>query len=263
MNTQRQAIIANNNEDIIKSDKTNFQSHTAHTAVAYDSHEWDARDNSDSNNNDRKDDEEAGRVLLIQEKESDTNHDCTKKKYDKHDRHSHHSSKHSKHTKHSKHSRKHGMHNKASNNDDLMEVETMFSALNDDTNMKILEFEHEISELIRMDNGCHASFRYSQQGDVILCKLVTWNPTHRSTFLTHQCEAMSREEALYKMLMYVKDHIRGPDRSYTVTWRAKNSSKLVTSHFFAYDIYGLLDKFYYDKQKSQFIIYQIKLNPES
>lgn len=136
----------------------------------------------------------------------------------------------------------------------------------DDASFNILQFEHEISELIRNDNGCHASFRYSvidDKNDKIRCKLVTWNPKHRSTFLTHECEADSREEALYKILIYVKDNIRGPEKSYTVTWKLKRDTKLVTSHFFAHDVYGLLDKFYYDKNKSDFVIYQIKLNPEA
>ncbi|ETO17450.1 hypothetical protein RFI_19872 [Reticulomyxa filosa] len=38
---------------------------------------------------------------------------------------------------------------------------------------------------------------------------------------------------------------------------------LTTSHFYAQDIYQLLEKFFYDKNKDDYIIYKIQLNPNS
>ena len=35
------------------------------------------------------------------------------------------------------------------------------------------------------------------------------------------------------------------------------------SYFYCKDIYELLDKFFYDKKKENYVIYEIKLNPES
>ena len=130
----------------------------------------------------------------------------------------------------------------------------------------ILELEHQISELIRNGrSGCHASFRYSQQGPKIRTKLVTWNPKHRSTFLVHETEARSRIDALHELLMYVKDKIRDQEKPFTVKWHLKNTNecKLVTSHFYAQDIYNLLDKFYYDKNRDDYEIIEIKLNPST
>lgn len=130
----------------------------------------------------------------------------------------------------------------------------------------ILELEHQISELIRNGrSGCHASFRYSHQGPKVRTKLVTWNPKHRSTFLVHETEARSRIDALRELLMYVKDKIRDQEKPFTVKWYLKNTSdcKLVTSHFYAQDIYNLLDKFYYDKNRDDYEIVEIKLNPST
>ena len=148
--------------------------------------------------------------------------------------------------------------NTSDNNDD-----------NDDlkTNENVLDLEHQISELIRNGrSGCHASFRYSHQGPKVRTKLVTWNPKHRSTFLVHEVEASSRIDTLKDLLIYVKDKIRDQERPYTVKWYFKHSKntndlKLVTSHFYATDLYSLLDKFYYDKNKDDYQIVEIKLNP--
>merc|ERR1719229_62419 len=136
------------------------------------------------------------------------------------------------------------------------------NALNE--NEIVLDLEHQISELIRNGrSGCHASFRYSQQTLKIRAKLVTWNPRHKSTFLVREVEARSRIEALKELLAYVKDKIRDQEKPYTVKWHIKNTNdmKFVTSHFYAMDIYNLLDKFYYDKNRGDYEIVEIKKNP--
>eukprot|EP01084_Bolivina_argentea_P243973 408838_1 len=130
----------------------------------------------------------------------------------------------------------------------------------------VLDLEHQISELIRNGrSGCHASFRYSQQASKVRTKLVTWNPRHKSTFLVREVEARSRIEALNELLIYVKDKIRDEEKPYTVKWHIKNTDdmKMVTSHFYAMDIYNLLDKFYYDKNRDDYEIIEIKKNPST
>lgn len=156
---------------------------------------------------------------------------------------------------------------KSNDNDDM--TDGSFSTSNDsplNEDEAILELEHQISELIRNGrSGCHASFRYSHQGPKVRTKLVTWNPKHRSTFLVHETEARSRIDALNELLLYVKDKIRDQEKPYTVKWHLKNTMdmKLVTSHFYAQDIYNLLDKFYYDKNREDYEIIEIKLNPST
>lgn len=133
-------------------------------------------------------------------------------------------------------------------------------------NEKFLDLEHQISEMIRNGrSGCHASFRYSHQGSKVRTKLVTWNPKHRSTFLVHEVEARSKVECLNQLKLYVKDKIREKEKPYTVRWYLKDSSNpsLVVSHFYAQDLYTLLDKFYYDKNKEDYEIVEIKLNPST
>jgi len=130
----------------------------------------------------------------------------------------------------------------------------------------ILDLEHQISELIRSGrSSCHASFRYTPQGPKVRCKLVTWNPQHKTTFLVREIESFSRIEALNQLLVYVKDKIRDAEKPYTVKWHLRNSqsTKLVTSHFYAEDVYSLLDKFYYDKNRNDYEIIEIKLNPST
>ena len=128
----------------------------------------------------------------------------------------------------------------------------------------VLALEHEISELIRNGrSGCHASFRYSRQGSKVRAKLLTWNPKHKSTFLVKEIETDSVIQALKQLLKYVKDKIRDDEKPYTVKWHLKDSDdpKLITSHFYATEIYDLLQKFYYDKNHDDYQIIEIKLNP--
>ena len=134
----------------------------------------------------------------------------------------------------------------------------------DNADKAVLALEHEISELIRNGRSeCHASFRYSRQGSKVRAKLLTWNPKHKSTFLVQEIETNSIIQALKQLLRYVKDKIRNDEKSYTVKWHFKNSddSKLITSHFYATEIYDLLQKFYYDKNHDDYQIIEIKLNP--
>jgi len=109
-------------------------------------------------------------------------------------------------------------------------------------------------------------FFATYQSNKVRIKLTTYNPKHRSTFLVHTVETEKRLEGLQKLLQYVKTKLHGPEHAYTVTWAFKSDEekpKLVESYFYAHDIYSLLDKFFYEKNRDEYIIYQIKLNAQS
>ena len=105
-------------------------------------------------------------------------------------------------------------------------------------------------------------------------------------------ESKSKLNALEDILDYVKRQVSKQEFCYSVTWKlnennvsrhashsdlrkadasqsqiqstsaspspSKNKNGLVTSYFYASDIFNLLDKFYYDKNREDFIIYEIK-----
>lgn len=123
--------------------------------------------------------------------------------------------------------------------------------------------EAEILEEVRKTNPKHTvQFSYSEPYDV---KVTTFNPLLAEFFtLATMGSTLSKEDALQKVLVYIKTH-REEYNSFTVTWAKKivgsNDTKPAPSVFYCNSIRQVLDKFFDGKDEEMYIIYEIKMNP--
>lgn len=130
--------------------------------------------------------------------------------------------------------------------------------------------EDEISRTVMAENGCTAHFEYHE---IITGKLnsstfnkkvtvMTYNPKTQETFLLKEVEANTSEECLEKILEYVKSHKEEFD-SFTIFWSKKGESKSEKSYFYCRDLFEALEKFYFNKNREEYTIYEVKMNPRA
>jgi len=123
---------------------------------------------------------------------------------------------------------------------------------------KKIELESRISEIIKMDNKCHAHFEYNKSNITI----TTFNPIKNETFLLLNIPCSNEVEGLEKALIWVKEHSR-EEVSHTVIWTKRGEASTYKSYFYASNMRKVIDKFYHDKNELDYIIYEIKVNPIS
>lgn len=134
---------------------------------------------------------------------------------------------------------------------------------------KIFQLESLISDHIMKDNGCHTHFDYVKNplnGNFKSLRVTTYNPKKDEKFLLKSIEAKDEIEALSIILEWVKTHtMSDTEFSHTILWakRGETSVKTYISHFYAKDALDALLKFYHDKDRSGYIIYEVKINPIS
>jgi hypothetical protein len=143
-------------------------------------------------------------------------------------------------------------------------------------NLKVMEttkiaLEDEISRAIMAENGCTAHFDYHE---IIVGKLkdsseyeskvtvMTYNPKTRETFLLKEVSAKSDDEGLMKVSEYVKSHKVDYD-SFTVIWTKKGETKQSPSYFYCKDALEALEKFFFNKQREDYIIYSVTMSARS
>ena len=142
---------------------------------------------------------------------------------------------------------------------------------------KIAKIQHEIQTLLKKENdvSCH----FITEGDKI--HLLTYNPIHGETFLLHTENIIYSTigETIWwpvlgtyeKLLRFIKELVgvipTAPDfkliaNTYTLTWVNKDGIS-TKSYFSGNNVYEVLDKFYYGKNKLSYNILEIKLNPSA
>jgi hypothetical protein len=142
---------------------------------------------------------------------------------------------------------------------------------------QIAKIQHEIQTLLKKENNvtCH----FINENNKI--HLLTYNPSHGETFLLHTETINDHENFIVhnawwpvlntysKILRFVKELvgvIKMPDdfrhnaNTYTVIWVNKEGES-TKSYFSGNNIYEVLDKFYYGKNRLSYNILEIKLNP--
>jgi hypothetical protein len=133
-----------------------------------------------------------------------------------------------------------------------------------------IALEDEISRAIMADNGCTAHFDYKE---IIIGKLngskydnevtvMTYNPKTCETFLLKSVTAKTYEEGLMKISEYVKNHKADYD-SFTILWAKKGEGKQSHSYFYCKDALEALEKFYFNKERDDYVIYSVTMSPKS
>jgi hypothetical protein len=124
-----------------------------------------------------------------------------------------------------------------------------------------MQIEQKIANFLGLKES-QLIFNFRQIDGITTFDLITINPNHQQSFLFHSLKAIDKNEALNKMLEYLEKHYQNED-SYTIQWVKVGQNKLHTSYFRAKNIYGILDKFFYERDINSYKIYSIALNPIS
>lgn len=145
------------------------------------------------------------------------------------------------------------------------------------TTSTCVTLEYEIMELVKNDNGNTVHFEWVPDAYNLTLFVRTYNPKNNSVFLmyTDKCQgttSYSRIELLKRTIKYLKTVSSSKDlNSYTVTWAKKNTAtvdsecekpfELFTSYFYGSDILDVWAKFMESKNRHDYIVYSIKVNP--
>lgn len=136
-----------------------------------------------------------------------------------------------------------------------------------ETTTKVMWFENSISEYIREDNGCSVHFEYNTSnidGSLKSIRATTFNPKKQETFLLMEIPCSEKEEGLKYIWEWVRSHSTSKDNSsFTVVWIKKGEHKTFKSYFYAENVRKVLDKFFFDKNESEYVIQQVYMNPIS
>ncbi|MGD1841842.1 MAG: hypothetical protein ACFB0B_13245 [Thermonemataceae bacterium] len=98
---------------------------------------------------------------------------------------------------------------------------------------------------------------------LIRLDLITINKEHNQKFLFHAITGGSKIAILEEMIVYIKEYTANLE-NYAIEWLdTKHNTKVQVSWFRGKDIFDVLEKFYYEKEKSRFKIMKIKLMPET
>ncbi len=132
-----------------------------------------------------------------------------------------------------------------------------------------LKLESEIYNIVKSDNGCEIHFDYDlgYSGPLPTDKYhsvnaITYNPITKESFLMCKCNGLSQIEALECVLSYINTH-RVTNYSHTIIWANKIDKMNNTSYFYGKDAMEALEKFYHGKNRDEYMVYSIKLNPLS
>jgi len=133
--------------------------------------------------------------------------------------------------------------------------------------LKEIELENQIRQLLD-DTQIYFDYNlvnFNEHGEIPMLKLdlITINREHNHKFLFHSVTANSKIILLREMIRYIDDYKRHQE-NYQIEWtHTKDQSSMQNSWFRGNDIFDVLNKFYYSKEKSQFKIFRIELMPMS
>jgi len=132
-----------------------------------------------------------------------------------------------------------------------------------------IALEDEISRALMAENGCTAHFEYKHvisddrnKDYVHRVTVMTYNPKTAETFLLKEVFAKSNEDGLMNISEYVKNHKVDYD-SFTILWIKKGESKQSLSYFYCKDALEALEKFYFNKERRDYVIYSVTMNARS
>lgn len=104
------------------------------------------------------------------------------------------------------------------------------------------------------------------EGETPLIKLdlITINKEHNQKFLFHSLKGQTKIDILQSMIEYITQY-KEKLQTYEIEWldSKQGNDKIQQSWFRGNDIFDVLHKFYYEKEKSRFRIFKVKLMPEA
>lgn len=103
-------------------------------------------------------------------------------------------------------------------------------------------------------------FDYAQKKKGIKLDLFTINPRHDESFLFHSISGETKVDVLQEMLDYAAKSSQ-QEQSFTVQWTQRGSGELHTSYFRAHSMYEVLDKFFHGREKHEYVLFSITMNP--
>jgi hypothetical protein len=130
-----------------------------------------------------------------------------------------------------------------------------------------IRLQHEIGEILRLDNGvsCHFDYHVNliSEEETVKLNLLTYNKRHDEYMLMHTVKGSSSIDCLKKMLAYVQSVKKSAiEYSFTVYWKKTGDPKEYTSYFRARTESEAKQKFLYEKNPKQYNI-RIEVNPVS
>ncbi len=128
-------------------------------------------------------------------------------------------------------------------------------------NSELEKIHIEIARMLGLSREL-LTFNYANKEGKTTLQLATMNPRHQQTFLFHTTTGFGEMDALNKMQEYVQEN-KSTKNTYTIQWALDDNNELHTSYFTGKNIYEVLDKFYYGKDITGTIIFNISLNPLS
>ena len=134
---------------------------------------------------------------------------------------------------------------------------------------KKYDYESRIERLIHKQNKCTVHFEYDQAMSGNLptpdkeLKVVTYNPEHKQHFLLGTFTGEDEADAARKAWEHVSKNEDGKKYNFTIKWYKKDDGKEHQSYFWARSIERALFKFDHEKNRDDFVILSVDLNPES
>ncbi len=130
-----------------------------------------------------------------------------------------------------------------------------------DGKLELARLQKEIGNYIGLGKDSLV-FNFTPKGKRTQLHVITVNPNHNQSFLFHASTGSDKEDALRKMLEYVKTY-KERTSSYTIQWSARGDSGLQTSYFRAKNVMEALDKLFYDRDPNSITVFSVILNPIS
>lgn len=135
-----------------------------------------------------------------------------------------------------------------------------------ETSSKMIDLEDRISKVVFNDNKRSVRFDYKSLDQVSKKEVFayTHNTDNGETFILKVVTCDTFESGLMEILKYVENHKKTMS-SFTVNWSKKGEGvyKPEVSYFYCEDMVEVMSKFFNGKDRSDYIIYEVKLNPIS
>lgn len=128
----------------------------------------------------------------------------------------------------------------------------------------VLLQELSIEEKIREElKDSHVYFEFDKINEYqVGLSVITISKNHNERFLFHKTTSISKIGCLKDMLTYIVSDFKKNLEHYEIIWCKKGEDRK-KSWFYGKSFLDVIDKFYYQKDPSEILIYSIQMNPLS